>query len=129
MSYPSYTIAVICYIETHITDEKLNHDKLSRQIGLSWDHIRELFRSDTGCPIARYMQMRKIKRSALDLIHTDKTILDISLYYGFINPETYTRAFRRVTGMTPSEFRRLRPIVGKEELFTGVYGVGLLTKK
>ena len=129
MSYPRYTRAVICYIEAHVTDEKLNPDKLARQIGFSWDHIRELFRRDTGYPIARYVQMRKIKRSALDLIHTDKTILDIALCYGFTNPETYTRAFRRTTGMTPSEFRRQRPLVGKEELLTGVYGVGLLTKK
>lgn len=129
MSYPSYTKAVICYIEAHITDEKMNHDKLAQQIGFSWDHIREMFRRDTGCSIARYVQMRRIKRSALDLIHTDRTILDTALYYGFANPETYTRAFRRVTGMTPSEFRRLRPLVGKEELLTGVYGVGLLTKK
>ena len=86
MSYPSYTIAVICYIEAHITDEKLNHDKLAKQIGFSWDHIRELFRRDTGCSIAQYVQMRKIKRSAFDLIHTDKTILDISICYGFANP-------------------------------------------
>ena len=129
MSYPSYTIAVICYIEAHITDKKLNHDKLAQKIGFSWDHIRELFRRDTGHSIARYVQMRKIKRSALDLIHTDKSILDIALCYGFANPETYTRTFRRVTGMTPSEFRRLRPLVGKEELLTGVYSVELLTKK
>lgn len=129
MSYPSYTRAVICYIETHITDEKLDHEKLSRQIGFSWEYIRERFRNDTGCSIARYVLMRKVKRSALDLIHTDKTILDIALGYGFANHETYTRAFRRVTGMVPSEFRRLRPLVGKEELLTGVYGVGLLARK
>ena len=52
MSYPSYTIAVICYIEAHITDEKLNHDKLSQQIGFLWDHIREMFRRDTCYSIA-----------------------------------------------------------------------------
>ena len=129
MSYPNYTKTVICYIEAHITDKKLNHDELAQQIGFSWDYIRELFHHDTGCSIARYMQSRKIKRSALDLIHTDKTILDTAICYGFINPETYTRAFRRVIGMTPSEFRRLRPLVGKEELLAGVYGVGLLTEK
>ena len=129
MSYPSYTKSVICYIEAHIADEKINHDDLARQIGYSWEHIRDMFRNDTGCSIARYIQGRKIKRSALELIHTDKTILDIALCYGFNNPETYTRAFRRVTGMTPGEFRRLRPLVGKEELLTGVYGIGLLTKK
>lgn len=129
MSYPNYTKSVICYIEAHITDEKINHDKLAQQIGYSWKHIRDMFRNDTGCSIARYIQGRKIKHSALDLIHTDKTILDIALYYGFSNPETYTRSFRRVTGMTPSEFRRLRPLVGKEELLFGVYGIELLTKK
>ncbi len=129
MGYPSYTKSVICYIEAHITDGKINHDNLARQIGYSWEHIRDMFRNDTGCSIARYIQGRKIKRSALDLIHTDKTILDIALCYGFSNPETYTRSFCRVTGMTPSEFRRLRPLVGKEELLTGVYGIGLLTKK
>lgn len=129
MSYPSYTKSVICYIEAHIADEKINHDDLARQIGYSWEHIRDMFRNDTGCSIARYIQGRKIKRSALELIHADKTILDIALCYGFNNPETYTRAFRRVTGMTPGEFRRLRPLVGKEELLTGVYGIGLLTKK
>lgn len=129
MSYPSYTKSLICYIESHITDDKLNHDELSGLIGYSWEHIRDMFRSDTGHSIARYVKMRKIKRSALDLIHTDKTILDISLCYGFANPETYTRAFRSVTGMTPSEFRRLRPLVGKGELLTGVYGIELLDKK
>lgn len=129
MSYPNYTKAVICYIEANITDKKLNHDKLAQQIGFSWNHMRELFHHDTCCSIVRYMQSRKIKRSALDLIHTDKTILDTAFYYGFTNPETYTRAFRRVMGMTPSEFRRVRPLVGKEELLTGVYGVGLQTKK
>lgn len=129
MSYPNYTKSVICYIEAHITDEKIGHDKLARQIGYSWEHIRDMFRNDTGCPIARYIQSRKIKRSALDLIHTKRTILDIALHYGFANPETYTRAFRRVIGMTPSEFRRLRPLIGKNELLPGVYGVELLSGK
>ena len=91
MSYPSYTKSVICYIEAHIADEKINHDDLARQIGYSWEHIRDMFRNDTGCSIARYIQGRKIKRSALELIHTDKTILDIALCYGFNNPETYPR--------------------------------------
>ena len=129
MSYPAYTKAVISYIEANITDEKLSIDKLEQQIGLSGAHIRALFRQQTGYSIGRYTKMRKIKRSALDLLHTDRTILDIAFQYGFVNPETYTRAFRRAIGMTPSEFRRQRPLVGKEELLPGIYGVGILAKK
>lgn len=129
MSYPTYTKAIVCYIEAHITNQKIPYGELERQIGFSQAHIRDLFRRDTGCPLGRYVQMRKISSSAMQLINTDKTILDIAYQYGFKNPETYTRAFRKIIGMTPSEFRRQRPVVGKVELYTGVYGIGILPQK
>ena len=129
MSYPTCTKALICYIEAHIMDGQLPYDELEKQIGFSWAHIRDLFRKSTGYPLVRYVQMRKIKSSAIQLINTDKTILEIACEYGFTNPETYTRAFHKVTGMTPSEFRRRRPVVAKEELCTGVYGIGILPQK
>lgn len=129
MSYPTCTKALICYIESHIMDGQLPYGELEKQIGFSWAHIRDLFRKSTGYPLVRYVQMRKIKSSAIQLINTNKTILEISCEYGFANPETYTRAFHKVTGMTPSEFRRRRPVVAKEELCTGVYGIGILPQK
>ena len=129
MSYPTCTKALICYIEAHIMDGQLPYGELEKQIGFSWAHIRDLFRKSTGYPLVRYVQMRKIKSSAMQLINTDKTILEIAYEYGFANPETYTRAFHKVTGMTPSEFRKRRPVVAKEELCTGVYGIGILPQK
>lgn len=129
MSYPTCTKAVICYIEAHIRDGELPYARLEQQLGFSQTYIRELFFKDTGCPLGRYVRMRKIKSSAMQLIHTDRTILEIAYMYGYTAPESYTRAFRRVTGVTPSEFRRLRPVVGKEELCTGVYGIGILSQK
>lgn len=129
MSYPTSTKAIIAYIEAHITDRKLPTHKWEKQIGFSWAHIRDLFRKNTGYSFARYVQMRKVMHSAMDLLYTDKTILEIAYGYGFSNPETYTRAFSKVTGMTPSKFRRQRPLIGKKELCTGIYGIGLLSKK
>lgn len=67
--------------------------------------------------------------SAFDLLHTDKSVMELALNYGFSNHESYTRAFTKVVGMTPSTFRKERPIVGKSELAEGVYGVGLLGGK
>ena len=126
MSYPSSVIAVICYIESHIKGEKLNYNELERCVGFSNAYIREMFSRNTGCSLAKYVRMRKIKSSAYELLYTDKSILDISYLYGFLNPETYTRAFYKIVGMTPSEFRKTRPIIGKEQLTVGVYGIGLL---
>ena len=129
MSYPTSVIATICYIEARIKDAKLDYSELERRIGFSQAHIRDIFSKHTGCPLAKYVRMRKIKRSALELLQTHKTILEIAYEYGFANPETYTRAFQKVTGYTPSEFRKQRLVVGKEELATGVYSVGILKSK
>ncbi|MBP3339715.1 MAG: helix-turn-helix transcriptional regulator [Lachnospiraceae bacterium] len=129
MSYPSSVRAIICYIEAHIKDEKFNYNELERRIGFSNAYIREIFGKNTGCSLAKYVRMRKIKCSAYELLYTDKSILNIAYLYGFSNPETYTRAFQKIAGMTPSTFRSIRPIIGKEELSVGVYGIGLLEEK
>lgn len=129
MSYPIHTKAIVCYIEAHIKDAKINYVELENRIGFSLAHIRDFFQQDTGYPLVKYIRMRKIKCSAIELINTDKTILDIAYKYGFSNPETYTRAFQKIVGMTPSAFREQEPVVGKEELITGVYGIGILKEK
>jgi AraC-like DNA-binding protein len=48
--------------------------------------------------------------------------------YGFSNHDTFTRAFKRITGLTPSEFKKKRPSVGRIKLCAGVYGIGLLNQ-
>ncbi len=129
MGYPMYIVAVIHYVEAHITEGKIDYKRLEREIGFSQAHIRTLFRQIMGCPLVRYVRMRKVKRSAMELLHTNEPILHIAYHYGFSNPETYTRAFQSITGMTPSAFRRKRPIVGKEKLINGIYSIGILERK
>jgi AraC family transcriptional regulator len=36
--------------------------------------------------------------------------------FGFSNPESFTRAFRKIFGMTPSRFRSERPLIGRKQL-------------
>lgn len=129
MSYPLHTKAIVCYIEAHIKEPKINYKDLENRIGFSLAHIRDFFQQNTSYSLAKYIRMRKIKSSALDLINTSHTILEISYQYGFSNPETYTRAFQNIMGMPPSVFRSEHHLVGKEELISGVYGIGLLPSK
>ncbi len=129
MSYPTSVGAIICYIEAHMKEEKIDYEELERRMGFSIAHIRDMFKRNTGCALAKYVRIRKIKSSCMDLLHTEKSILEIAYQYGFANPETYTRAFSKVIGMTPSAFRSTRPTVGKVELSPGVYGIGLLSEK
>lgn len=129
MGYPVYTKSIVCYIEANIMSGKFDYAMLEKKIGFSKSYIREMFRNDMGCPIAEYIRVRRVKCSAMDLLNSNKTIIDIAYKYGFANPETYTRAFYKITGMTPSTFRKKKLIAGKEEIFPGVYSIGILEKK
>ena len=52
-----------------------------------------------------YLMRRRLSESARQLLETDKKIIDIALEYGFNNPETYSRAFKRMFGVQPSQWR------------------------
>lgn len=129
MSYSSQTHAIISYIEAHIKDEKIDYEELEAKIGFSLVHIRDLFQKNTGCSLVKYVRTRKIMNSTFDLVHSEQSIMNIALKYGFSNHESFTRAFKKIVGVTPSEFRNYRVKVGKNQLAAGVYGLGLLEDK
>lgn len=129
MSYPLHTRAIIGYIEAHIGDSKLDYGELEHRMGFSYAHIRDFFKKHTGISLGQYIRTRRLYTSAYDLLHTDKTVLEVALSYGFVNHESYTRAFTKVMGQTPSAFRKTRPLMGKSELAEGIYGIGLLSGK
>ena len=129
MSYPLHTYAIIGYIESHIDEGKLNYEKLERQIGFSYAHIRDFFKKHTGISLGQYIRQRQLFASAFELLHTDKSIMELALTYGFSNHESYTQAFTKHMGKSPSAFRAERPLMGKSELADGIYGIGLLGHK
>ena len=102
--------------------------ELERATGFSLAHIRSVFKAHVGMPLNHYICSRKIANAAFDLINTQKSILEISLAYRF-NPDTFTKAFKRVTGCTPQAFRRSRRPVGRIKLCAGVYGIGIFSQK
>lgn len=129
MSYPLHTYAIIGYIESHLGEGKLNYAELEQQIGFSYAHIRDFFKKHTGISLGQYIRRRQLYASAFELLHTDKSVMELALTYGFSNHESFTRAFTKQMGKTPSTFRIERPLMGKSELADGIYGIGLLGQK
>lgn len=99
--------------------------ELEAAIGVSYAHLREVFKECTGMSLGRYLLYRRVSRAAFEMAHGDRSLLDIALDCGFDNPDTFTRAFRRFVGMTPSEFRKARIEVGRIKLTGGIFGPGL----
>lgn len=119
--------SVITYVEKRVKT-KIQYADLEKEIGFSLAHIRDVFVKQTGQSLSAYIVERKILNAAFEISHTKGTLITISEKYGFENPDTFTRSFRRITGLTPSAFRKKKIPVGRIKLCAGVYGVGFTPK-
>ena len=94
----------IDYMEEHLTDNISAQDVADR-VYLSPFFLQKGFSLMTGYGIGEYIRNRRLYRAALDLKETDDKVIDIALRYGYETPESFTKAFSRFHGATPSQVR------------------------
>lgn len=96
--------ALLVHIQAHL-DEDLSLDTLSAKASLSPAHFQRTFRALVGETPKAYVARLRLERAAFRLLVHDATLLDIALDCGFRTHETFTRAFCRRFGMSPSSYR------------------------
>ena len=128
LDYGLAICSVIVYAENRIKTD-VQYTELEKETGFSLAHVRDIFVQKTGKSLSRYILERKVINAAFEVSHTKENLLTIAEKYGFKNPDTFTRAFRRVIGTTPSEFRKRKITVGRIKLCAGVYGVGFTSNE
>lgn len=96
---------VIDHIESNL-EEELTIEKLSGIANLSPFYFQKLFKRLVGKTVIEYVKLRRLSKAAEE-IKTNRVdnILDICLNYGFQNHEYFSRSFKDVYGLTPSEYR------------------------
>jgi len=122
MNHAATIVAIVAYIENNWRGG-IEFRAMERAVGLSLSRIRALFLHHTGKSLSRYILTRRVSHAAFLLIHEHKHVIDAAMACGFSNPDTFTRAFRRITGLNPSAFISQRRIVGRIPLYNGIYGV------
>jgi AraC-like DNA-binding protein len=86
---------------------------LSRQIGEKTHYVSQVINQDLGTNYYELVNRRRIQRAQELLIASpEQTVLEIALSVGFNSKSTFNTAFRRLTGMTPTDFRRKSPPSG-----------------
>ncbi len=81
-------------------------DTLARRSGYSPFHFHRRFVSVVGETPKRHLMRLRLERAAYLVAVTEQQFLAIALDVGFRSHETFTRAFRRHFGITPTEYRR-----------------------
>lgn len=128
MDYSVLIWSICLYVESHARGE-VDLEELARQTGFSLPHIRDVFFKHTGKTLSRYIQERKIACAAQELLNTDRWIMEVAMDYGYSGRDVFSRAFRRYTGYTPTEFRAKRPAAARVKLCAGVFGAALPQKE
>ena len=95
----------IQYIEEHITEE-LTADRISENINISSFYFQKGFAMLCGFTIAEYIRNRRLALAGNDLATGEEKIIDIAMKYGYDSPDSFTRAFTRFHGVTPTVARK-----------------------
>lgn len=120
MDYVKEIWSVISYIEKRIKTD-IDYEELEQITGFSYRHLREVFRQTTGISLSKYINSRKTANAAVLLAQTDLNATEIAYSFGFESYDTFTRVFKRYTGLTPSEFRENGCRVGRRRLGIGMF--------
>ena len=92
------------YLGEHL-DEPFRILKLCQEIGYSKSYLCRIFREQTGSTIAAYSNELRIKRAKELILDGNLNFSEISDRLAFDNPRYFSRTFKRITGISPSEFR------------------------
>ena len=95
----------IDYVEAHL-DETADYGAVAREAASSPFNFQRMFAMVCGYTLGDYIRMRRLSVAADELYRTDDRIIDIALRSGYDTPESFSRAFTRFHGISPSEARR-----------------------
>ncbi|HYQ77647.1 MAG TPA: AraC family transcriptional regulator [Solirubrobacterales bacterium] len=89
--------------------EPLEVDDLARAAGLSKAHFSREFRRTFGESPYVYLMTRRLERAAALLRNTDHSVAEVCLEVGLQGVGSFTTSFKRMFGMTPTEYRAAAP--------------------
>ncbi|MCL2545740.1 MAG: AraC family transcriptional regulator [Oscillospiraceae bacterium] len=95
----------IGYIENRLLDE-LDIEDIAKSANSSLANFQRIFSIITGMTVGEYIRSRRLSLAAQEMIKSERKALDIALKYGYETAESFTKAFSRFHGATPSDVMR-----------------------
>lgn len=97
--------STIEYIEEHLCEE-LSMPTIARAVGTVESDLQKTFYALTGISVVEYIRRRRLSLAGYELQKGGQSVLDVALKYGYTSPDSFTRAFRAMHGITPSAVKR-----------------------
>lgn len=95
----------VSYIENHITEEITMYD-VAAHVNVSPFYFHKGFSILCGYSITEYIRNRRLALAGEELLGSDATVTALAMKYGYDSPDSFTKAFTRFHGYSPSAARR-----------------------
>jgi AraC-like DNA-binding protein len=102
-SSPAVT-AAMAHTQAHLAE--VDERSVCVAVGVSERSLRRQFRADTGSSWQEYRTTSRVLRAMAMMAEDDRTVLEASVALGFESLSGFNRAFRRLTGERPNDYRR-----------------------
>ncbi|WJM08562.1 helix-turn-helix domain-containing protein [Paenibacillus polymyxa] len=107
-SYKAMVNEMKNYIEEQFANPDLSLKHLSDRFQITGKHASYLFKTEFNMKFVDFVTELRMKETEQLLLNTDYSLQDIALKVGYANGITLGRVFKRVTGITPGDYRRLK---------------------
>lgn len=104
MEWLDRMMSALDFIEANL-QEPLDMTELAKTAHASPYHFQRMFYMLTGMTVAEYMRKRRLTLAAKELALTASKVIDVALKYGYESPESFSKAFRKLHGVSPSDAR------------------------
>lgn len=98
-------------------DAEINLDKLAARLNASKHHVSQVINEQLGSSFFEYINQLRVEEAKKLLVETTKSdfhIIEIAYVVGFNNKVSFNAAFKKATGMTPTEYRRHHSVSDSE---------------
>ncbi len=93
------------YIEENITSD-LTVSRIALEVNISPFYFQKGFSMLCGYTVGEYIRLRRLSLAGGDLLLSDSKVIDLAVKYGYDSPDSFTKAFTRFHGSTPTDIRR-----------------------
>lgn len=96
--------SAVSYIEENLAND-IDYQEAAKRALCSEYHFKRMFSFLAGIPLSEYIRRRRLTLAAFELEGSAVKVIDLAVKYGYNSPDSFTRAFQNVHGISPSEAR------------------------
>lgn len=92
------------YIHRNYDNPDLDNEQIAAEIGVSSKYLSQIFRDEMGIQIHKYLNHVRIEAAQKLAVLGSMNITEIAYAVGYRSIHTFSKIFKKITGMTPTEF-------------------------